>query len=188
MHEANDIHILGIVGSPRRNGNTETLVDKVLEGAKVAGAKTEKFILNEMDISPCQACDACKGHDECKHFEDDMNELQLAMEESEVFVFGTPVYWWGPTAQFKAFMDRWFALSKDVFKEKRVIIVMPLGASSAHYARHAIGMITDSCEYVGLNVLEKIIATGVYEKGEVAEKPKILSQAREAGVKLVQET
>ena len=59
--------ILGIVGSPRRGGNTEILVDEVLAGAEEVGAFTEKIILNELNITPCQACDGCQKTGKCVH-------------------------------------------------------------------------------------------------------------------------
>ena len=66
--------ILGIIGSPRRNGNTEILVDEILAGAEEAGALTEKIILNEIKITPCQACYLCKDDGECVQ-QDDMAGL-----------------------------------------------------------------------------------------------------------------
>ena len=97
---------LGIVGSPRRGGNTETLVDAVLAGAAEAGAQVEKVILDELDVRPCRACNACRKTGACVQ-QDDMAGLLEQMQRSDVWVLGTPVYWWGPTAQFKAFLDRW---------------------------------------------------------------------------------
>ena len=57
--------VLGIVGSPRRGANTETLIDKVLKGAMEAGAVAEKLVLSEMDIRPCRACNACHNTGKC---------------------------------------------------------------------------------------------------------------------------
>ena len=51
--------VLGIVGSPRRGANTETLIDQVLKGAEESGALTEKIVLSEMNVKPCRACNAC---------------------------------------------------------------------------------------------------------------------------------
>ena len=66
--------VLGVVGSPRRGGNTETLVDEVLRGAEEAGATVEKMILSEMDVEPCMACNACVKNGGCVQ-EDDMRRL-----------------------------------------------------------------------------------------------------------------
>ena len=52
--------IIGFVGSPRKNGNTDVLVQQVLRGASIAGAETKVFYLNELNIKGCQDCDYCK--------------------------------------------------------------------------------------------------------------------------------
>lgn len=98
------VHVLGIVGSPRRQGNTEILADEVLAGAQATGAQTEKVILTELQITPCLACGTCQTTGTCAQ-QDDMPALLDKMQHSQVWVLGTPIYWAGPTAQFKAFMD-----------------------------------------------------------------------------------
>ena len=59
MYEPNETHVLGIIGSPRRNGNTEILVDEILSGAAESGAQIGKVILDELNIAPCKACNLC---------------------------------------------------------------------------------------------------------------------------------
>ena len=70
--------VLGIVGSPRRGGNTEVLVDEVLAAAAEAGALVEKVVLNELDILPCQACDDCQASGRCVQ-QDDLPALLAQM-------------------------------------------------------------------------------------------------------------
>ena len=98
--------VLGLVGSPRRGGNTHILVDEILRGAQDAGAEVEKSDLTQLEIAPCRACDVCRRTGKCVH-EDDFPPLYERMKSSDIWVFGSPIYWWGPTAQFKAFLDRW---------------------------------------------------------------------------------
>ena len=174
------VRVLGIVGSPRRRGNTETLVDEVLAGAEEKGAATEKVILSELDISPCKACDRCrKGV--CVQ-EDDMPGLLDRMQNSQAWVLGTPVYWWGPTAQFKVFLDRWYGAKNVQFRKRPVVITIALGATSREIARHTVGMLTDSLNYLGARIVDTIVATGVQKKGEVRAHPKVLAAARRAGM------
>ena len=97
--------ILGIIGSPRKNGNTHILVDRILEGAEGAGASTEAVFLADLDIAPCDACEVCFKEKPCK-FDDDMIELYDKFLEADTVIFGTPVYWWSPTAYMKTFIDR----------------------------------------------------------------------------------
>lgn len=103
--------VVGIIGSPRRGGNTETLVERVIAGAATAGAETRVFRLNEMNIRGCQACDYCKEHDRCRQ-EDDMVQIYQALLEADGVVLGSPIYMGYVTAQTKLFMDRLFAFFK----------------------------------------------------------------------------
>ena len=177
---------LGIVGSPRRGGNTETLVDEVLAGAAEEGAQTEKVILSNLDIGPCRACDACKKKGRCVQ-QDDMHALLEQMEQSDVWVLGTPVYYWGPTAQFKAFVDRWYGAGKAVaFETKCVILTIPLGSGSAYDARHTVGMLEDALAWQKSELLATILTPGVMKRGAVRERPDVLAEAHRAGQEAVE--
>jgi hypothetical protein len=178
--------VLAIVGSPRRNGNTETLVDAVLSGAAEAGAQVEKALLRNLEVGPCLACDGCQRTGACVQ-EDDMAELLRKMQESQVWVLGTPVYWWGPTALFKAFLDRWYGADrKAVFPGKRVILVIPFEDTYANAPRHTVGILTESVRYVGAEVAETLLAPGVHRRGEVSQRIDLLEAARRAGQEVVQ--
>jgi len=181
--EADHKWVLGIVGSPRRHGNTEMLVDEALRGAEEAGALVEKVILSKLDVGPCRACDACRKTGECVQ-RDDMPALLEQMERSQVWVLGTPIYWWGPTAQFKAFIDRWRPAGAGhivTFKGRRVILIIPLEDTDASTARHTIGMLTDMLDYLKMELFTTVVAPGVLHRGEVREHPDVLARARRAG-------
>jgi multimeric flavodoxin WrbA len=181
LKASNPTRVLGIVGSPRRSGNTEILVDEVLTGASEAGAQTEKVILSHLDIGPCRACDACKKKGRCVQ-QDDLLRLLEQMEQSQVWVLGTPVYYWGPTAQFKAFIDRWYGAGKIVtFKDKCVILAIPLGSGSAYDARHTVGMLEDILAWQRSELLTTILALGVMARGAVRNHSEMLAEARQAG-------
>ncbi|MFW9793856.1 MAG: flavodoxin family protein [Candidatus Thorarchaeota archaeon] len=178
--------ILGIVGSPRRGGNTETLVDTVIAGAAECGAASAKVILHELSIAPCRACNSCHRDGKCIQ-EDDMEMLIDLMEKSDVWVFGTPIYWWGPSAQFKAFIDRWYGLDQRIFQGKQVILTIPMGGGNDHYARHTVGMFKDICNYLGMTCVETVVAPGMNGRTAVRENSRILESARTAGMKVMNE-
>jgi multimeric flavodoxin WrbA len=177
--------VLGIVGSPRQGGNTDILVDEILRGAREAGAEVEKVMLGDLAIAACQACYACRESGKCVQT-DDMEDLFAKMEASSVWVLGTPVYWWGPTAQLKAFVDRWFArgqdpFCKDTFEGRRVILAIPMGDTDAATGRHVVGMFTDALAYVKAELFATVLAPGAYEAGDVADNAEVLDRARRAG-------
>jgi len=172
--------VLGIVGSPRRSGNTETLIDEVLAGAREVGAEIKKFILNEMDIRPCRACNACTKDKKCIQH-DDFHSLLKEMERSDIWVLGTPVYWWGPTAQFKAFVDRWYSVERAIFSGKRVVLTVPFGGGATSYARHTVGILEDIIPYLNMRHIATILAPGVHRPGAVRSDDKIMTAAHNAG-------
>ncbi len=174
------MQVLGIIGSPRLGGNTDSLVDEVLAGAEEAGASTEKIILNKLNIKPCQACNTCHKTGQCAQ-KDDMADLLDKMLQSDLWILGTPIYWWGPTAQFKAFLDRWYHPKHEGFKGKRVILVIPLGGGNEKYARHTVGLLEDVFNYLGIQLVESVIAPGFNRYGEVKNDSGLLKKARKAG-------
>jgi len=179
------IKVVAFVGSPRRGGNTEILVDEILTGAEESGALVEKIILNELDIKPCQACDGCKKSDSCI-IDDDMEQLEVIMERSQVWILATPIYWWGPSAQLKAFIDRWYGIyGGGMFKGKNIILAMPMGDSNEKTARHTVGMMIDSINYLHMNLLETILAPGAHSLGEIKNHTETLEKAKSLGQDII---
>jgi multimeric flavodoxin WrbA len=181
---ANRKQALGIVGSPRRGGNTEILVNKVLRGAEEAGAHVKRVILSELDIAPCQACDHCMSTGECAQ-RDDMPVLLEQMQRSQIWVLGTPVYWSGPTAQFKAFLDRWYSARRIKFEGQRAILVIPMGEPDASYADCAVQTVRTALAYLKVELFATILAPNVWGLGEVREYPDVIEAAYRAGQKVV---
>ena len=173
--------VIGIVGSPRRNGNTELIVDSIIEGVEEVGAQFQKIILKDMKIGPCRACNACTKTGSCVH-QDDMSDLLNRMFDSDVWILGTPVYWWGPTAQFKAFLDRWYGVNdRGLFKGKEIIVVIPSGGSGEHDNGPTKDMIERVIPYLGMTHVRTILAQGIGKKGAVANHPDLLNSARQTG-------
>ncbi len=103
------MNVLCVVGSPRKNGNTDILMNSVIEGAVAAGGATELVRLTELDISPCVACGGCEKSGRCV-IHDDMQELYGKLDRAERVIIGSPIYFYGVTAQTKGFIDRCQAL------------------------------------------------------------------------------
>jgi multimeric flavodoxin WrbA len=181
---ADSKHVIGISGSPRRGGNTEVLVDEILAGAEEAGSSTSKVILDELDIRPCKGCFACEKTSRCVQ-KDDLHDLVEQLKGSDVWVLGTPIYWWGPSAQFKAFIDRWVSIGRATFRGKRVVLAIPMGGGSESYARHTVGMLRDVLDYLNLDHVATILAPGYGGRGAVKAATGILESARQAGKKSV---
>jgi len=179
--------ILGIMGSPRKNGNTHILIDEILKGAKSAGAETEIILLSEHTIRECNGCLHCWKGLECTK-QDGMNALYNLIEESDVLVFGTPVYWYGPTAIMKAFLDRFLyfncAENRPKIKGKKAAIAVPFEEKDPETAAITVAMLEKSFAWLELEQAGTIIVPGVNKRGDIHKKEQKLKKAYELGRKL----
>ncbi|MCP4542239.1 MAG: flavodoxin family protein [Chloroflexi bacterium] len=99
------IKVLGIVGSPRRRGNTETLLDRFLAGAESAGAEIEKIVVARLKIAGCIACDGCWDDEYCI-IQDDFQAVDNKLITADVIALAAPLFFWNLPAQAKALIDR----------------------------------------------------------------------------------
>lgn len=100
---------IAIVGSPRPNGNTSYLVDRVLEEIAKVGIETEKIMLSKYRINPCLGHKDCATYSECTQ-KDDAPAILEKFRTADGIIVASPVYYYNMTAQMKAFVDRNFFL------------------------------------------------------------------------------
>jgi len=103
------MRIAAILGSMRKKGNTEILLDEALDEAQKNGASVSKLTLREMTIAPCDGCGACFKTGECI-IKDDMDNIYSEMVNADGIIWATPVYFWSMTGLTKVVMDRTYAL------------------------------------------------------------------------------
>ena len=112
--------VVGIVGSPRKNGNTEMLTAHTLKAIAEEGLDTELISLAGKDIAPCNACMVCSEEERCS-IEDDLFPIYLKMKEADGIIMASPVYFGSATALIKGFMERAAYLARhngDLFSGK----------------------------------------------------------------------
>lgn len=179
--------ILGVVGSPRRNGNTHILVNRILEGAKEKGAIVDILFLNDLFIRECDGCHTCWEGKQCNK-NDDMNNIYPKIIESDVIIFGTPVYWYGPTALMKGFIDRFVYFNcpenREKINGKSAVIAIPFEEENPETAALMVAFFEKCFQFLQMNLISKIIVQGVSRKGEIQEKGDRLKEAYELGRRL----
>jgi arsenate reductase len=104
------VFVLGLMGSPRKQGNTDLLLSSFLEGAQRAGAEVMKVDVTAKHITPCQGCRFCEQQGFCRLQDDDMREMNHLIRKADLVVLATPIFFYGPSAQLKALIDRSQAL------------------------------------------------------------------------------
>ena len=96
---------IAIVGSPRKNGNTEILSRHTLKAIEEEGLDTELIRLCGLDIKPCNACMVCEKEERCP-IKDDLWPIYTKMKEADAIILASPVYFGSATPEIKALMDR----------------------------------------------------------------------------------
>ena len=100
------LKVLGITGSPRKNGNTTKMVERALEGASsVPDIETELYQLAGKKIHHCVSCYKCWEKGECV-FDDDVEEFMDKYMAADALIWGAPVYHMSVPASMKALLDR----------------------------------------------------------------------------------
>lgn len=178
------MNVLGVVGSPRRGGNTHLLVSKTLEGAREKGASTELVLLGDLDIRECDGCHACWKGRPCPKA-DAMNALYPKIAAAGALVLGTPVYWYGPTALMKAFIDRFVYFNapphRAEVRGKRAALLIPFEDADRATAKPVVDFFRRSLRYLEMEVAGALLVPGVTRRGEVARKPDVLRKALRIG-------
>lgn len=160
------MRVIGFVGSPRENGNTAVLVRRILEGAAAAGAATEVFYLNKLNIRGCQACMYCKSHDGCNQ-EDDMIQLIEEIKKADGIVIGSPIYIWSVTGQTKLFLDRLYVFFRGPNSPskmppgKKGALVFSQGNPNAEAFIRYIENVPGFLRRLGLEITDTLLAAGI---------------------------
>ncbi len=172
--------IIALIGSPRREGNTEILVEQVLEGCRIKGHEVEKIRLYDHEILPCLDCRRCKKGSLICPLDDGMKAIYDRLEEADAIVFGTPIYWYGPTAKMKQLIDRLRPfIANGKLKGKAGLVVVP-SEEGPSCCGPLMEMFRMSFDYLGMTFKGSVLAKA-YEKGEVREHPEELEEARALG-------
>jgi len=177
--------LLGIVGSPRRGGNTDRLMDGILHAASDRGASTAKLLLSDFDIRPCRGCLSCYpgGRERCAVHDDDVSEIFRRMSAADVWILGTPVYCYGPVGSVKVFLDRWISMLPAVRQETRGAALIPLHASAAG-AAVTLDMLTTLFRGFGILYAGELICPGLLHREDLDRHPEYMGLAAEFGVSL----
>ena len=161
--------VLILSGSPRKGGNSDILCDEFLRGAEEAGNEAEKLRVAALKIHPCSACYFCRDHGgECVH-KDDMQQVLQKMNDADVIVLASPVYFYSIDAQLKAVIDRTLARWLEV-KNKEFYYIVTMADEELSSADTTLACFRGYADCVQ-GAVEKgvLIGNGVYQPGTVKE-------------------
>jgi len=137
-------------GSPRKNGNSDTLAEYFVNGFKKSGANDVRdFFLNELSIRPCQGCLSCRtaSNHTCA-IEDDMTVISSEFIDADIVVFATPMYWGYLTAQLKTVLDRMECLTWEHFYNKTFVALI----TYHHHFESALAFFERICPHFNIDL------------------------------------
>ena len=195
------IKVLAFASSPRRGGNSETLLDWLLASmSRESDVTIEKIVLTEADINPCRGCNACEKLNHCvqRHGMDSVHDKIIA---ADIIVFASPIFCMGVPAQGKALIDR-----AQVFRSRKYVLKLPVvpperkgkrlgiylataGQTWDHVFEGAI--MTIKCLFHVIDVRDRdiryLLVRGVDEKGAILSHPTAQSDAEKLGPEVIAE-
>lgn len=186
------MNILIFNGSPRKRGNTDLLLEKVEEGIHRCGHKAEHINLAHLAIHPCTGCGHCETEGQCI-FKDDMTALYAKIDAAHRIVIGSPIYFYGVTAQAKAFIDRCQVLwsrkyllgeikpEREYLRGYMVSVAATAGGKIFEGARLTVRYAYDAMDFTYSG---ELLVQGVDVKGAVAEKNEELEKAVQLGIEV----
>ena len=197
--------VLGIVGSPHKDGTTDMLVSEVLRGAKESGSEVQKIHLIDKKIEYCRGCRECMKDvtisiGNCV-VRDDMREILEAFRAADHYVVGTPVYMMHVNAIMKTFLEKLYPLMRypdepgppysrrDDGKVKNAVLVVTMGAPK-EWAEGIAENAKNSMETVlaleGVMVASTVFGgQGDPDAKTVEAQEETLKEAYDAGIALV---
>ncbi len=184
------MNVLVILGSPRKKGNSETLVKTIVHGLEQKiDCDVEYVYLHGLNISPCLGCGGCEKTGNCV-VKDDMTDLYDKVDAADILFLVTPVYFYGPSAQIKTFIDRCQArwsrkyLLKKTHRpdDNRKGYLIATAATKGP-------KVFESCILIGKALFDTVdidydgefLTRGVDERGALAKKDKEVQKAFQFG-------
>ncbi len=189
--------ILGIVGSPRKNGNTDILIDNALLGVSYNdNFTTEKVYLSDLNFKGCTGCEGCAKTNKCV-VKDDMQIVYEKIDSVDAIIFGSPTYFYNVSSLAKMFMDRLYAYEvfdpsdRSVWLSVNEVVGIKYAATIAvceQQNEYDMGFTSEAMSMtlsaVGFRCVENLKVLHLFKKGEASKNELAILNAQKAGDKL----
>ncbi len=175
--------ILILCGSGRRHGNSERLADAFINGATLHNEIT-KITLADKEIAPCCNCNYCQDNNGTCAIQDDMQEIITSLQNNDILVLCSPVYYLGFSAQLKTVIDRTYAESAIGRKIQGTILLSVAGKKDSFVSDCMITAYQQLCTYLGFQNLGMISAKGFENLNDI-DNSEILNDAYKLGTSII---
>lgn len=171
-------------GSPRKDGNTATLLDTIARGARDMGAEVKYYTLFKMKFMACQSCFACRVKDDCI-INDEVHEALQKVKEADAVVIGSPIYMMQMTGPVKNLYDRLFPLTdsnyQPRFGKKKIVTVYSQGMEDPHMFDSYFEYTAAMFPALGFELVDHIVCTNGNDPESVEHDAELKIRAYEVG-------
>ena len=178
-------NILVLTGSPRKNGNSDLAADAFIKGAKDFGHKVEKFRAGKKTVDGCVVCNKCFSKGTACVYKDGFRELAPLLENADMIVFSTPLYFYSFSAQIKTAIDKIYSfhVGKKPLKIKECVL---LACGETDDEKDFDGLVKSYeliADFMNWEDKGRLIVTGVNKKGDIS-KTDALDRAEKLGANI----
>lgn len=164
--EDEKMKILVLTGSPRKNGNSNTLADHFIKGATESGHDVIRFDAALRNVHPCIACNKCGMNGPCV-FKDDFEFVREHLIPADLVAFATPMYYFGISSQLKAVIDRFYSINGQIHIPKKSVLLLTYANNSRRDESPIVTHYEVLLDYLGWKDAGRIIAPGVWPVGAI---------------------
>ncbi|MFH1540095.1 MAG: flavodoxin family protein [bacterium] len=186
------MEVLGIYGSPRENGNTDVLLDALLEAAVSAGAKATRLYLRKLRMLPCMEDYGCREGGRCT-FNDDFDTAHDLIDAADAVVLATPIFFYSVSAHSKILIDRCQSFWIRKYELKRPIkparpgVLIAAGATKGKKLFDGVLLtVRYFFDAIDVELSDTLLVKGVDEKGDIEKFPDKIEKARAIGKALAE--
>jgi len=188
--------IVALYGSPRRRGNTASLLKRAVEGARDAGAQVEEIVLRDLKLSACLEIYSCKQDGECR-IKDDFQQVREQVLSSAGLMLASPIFYYAVSAHTKTLMDRFHSLwvkkhwidagrNPSPAIRRQGIFISAGATRGRRLFEGALLSVRYFFDTLDTDLWKALLYRGLEHEGEVQEHPDYLNETYQAGRDLVE--
>ncbi len=187
--------IVCVLGSPRRDGNSESIARTFIKTAEELGAVSQSFYLNGLNFKGCQACMGCKTVAEECTVKDDLYDVLAALKNADIILLASPIYFGQVSGQIKSFIDRMYAFLKPDFytnpvpsrleSGKKCVMILTQGDPTEHSYDDVFNNYAGFFERLFSFEMHKICGFGLREKEDAMQRDTLIKITQELARELM---
>jgi len=187
--------IVAIYGSPRRRGNTATLLKQAVAGAREAGAHVEEVVLRDLKLSPCLEIYSCRQDGECR-IQDDFQRVRELVLACGGLMLASPIFYYAVSAHTKILMDRFHSLwvkrnwvdagrDRPTAGRRKGVFISAGATRGKRLFEGTLLSVRYFFDTLDMDLWKSLLYKGLEHEREVQEHPDYLNEAFRTGAELV---